>query len=131
MVGDSISNLINGLKNAGKVGKGSVVLPYSKMLHSIAKVLNESGFAGEIKEIGESPKKKLSVKVAYDETKTPKINDFQRVSKQSKRVYGSKDEFKPVRSGYGLLIVSTSKGVMTADEAKKQKVGGELLFKIW
>ena len=81
--------------------------------------------------IGKAPKRVLEVKVAYKERNIPKIKDIVRVSKLSKRIYNGAKDIKFVKRGYGVAVLSTSKGIMTDKEAKKAKVGGEVLFKVW
>ena len=131
MVGDPLANFIISIKNAGVVGKESIAVPFSKMKHSIAVVLNKEGFVGEVGKKGEGVKKVLTVVLLYDKEGKPKIKDVARVSKFSKRIYIGSKEIKSVRGGTGLLVLSTPKGIMSGKEARKQNVGGEVLFKAW
>ena len=128
---DSISELIIGVKNAGKANKEFVKFPYSKFKNAVADVLKKEGYVASVSKIGKSPKRILEVGIAYKSKNTPKITDVVRVSKLSKRIYFDKNEIKPVKRGYGVLVMSTSQGVMTGKEARKINVGGEALFKIW
>lgn len=128
---DSISELIIGVKNAGKANKEFVKFPYSKFKNAVADVLKKEGYVASVSKIGKSPKRILEVGIAYKSKNTPKITDVVRVSKLSKRIYLDKNEIKPVKRGYGALLMSTSQGVMTGKEARKINVGGEALFKIW
>lgn len=128
---DIVSEFIIGIKNAGKADKKTVKFPYSNLRETLAEILKKEGFLESVNKIGKVPKKVLEVGIAYKDKNTPKIVDVKRISKLSKRIYlGSKDISK-VKNGYGRLILSTSKGVMTGEEARKEKVGGEALFKIW
>ncbi len=131
MVKDNVSDFIVNLKNAGKAKKLSVVFPYSKMVVSIAEVLRKEGYLTSIERKGRKMQKFIEVALAYDEGKNPKITGVDRLSKPSRRVYGKAKTFYPVFNGLGRLIVSTSKGIMTGSMARKQGLGGELLFKIW
>jgi small subunit ribosomal protein S8 len=130
MVGDKVSNLINGLKTASLADKEIANVPYSKMNLAILELLKKEGYIAdfEIKEDG--VKKDVDVEIKYEKGK-PVINDVKRISKFSKRVYKDVKSISPVKRGYGIMVITTSKGLMTGDEAKKQKVGGESLFQIW
>lgn len=131
MAQDHISDLIIKIKNAGKAGLSTISFPYSKYIESILTLLQREGFVKSFSKKGKKLIKSLDIEIAYEEDKTPKVSEAVRMSKLSKRVYKGSKELKPVRSGYGLMVLSTSKGVMTGVEAKKEKVGGEALFKIW
>lgn len=128
---DPISELIIGIKNAGKAGGVSVKLPHSNLKFAIAEVLKKEGFVKAVSKIGKAPKRILEVEIAYKGKNIPKIKDVVRVSKLSKRIYNGVSDIKAVKGGHGLAILSTSNGIMTDKEAKKAKVGGEVLFKIW
>jgi small subunit ribosomal protein S8 len=130
MVTDPISDLIIRIKNAGPVRKESVSLPYSKLKHAIAEVLKNHKFVTSVEAKGKGVEATLEIGIAYDGTK-PRVNDVQRISKPSRRIYKGATESVPVRNGLGATILSTSKGIMTDKEARKAKVGGEALFKIW
>ena len=127
---DSIANLITNIKNASDVGKETVVLPYSKMKASILELLEKEGFVKSSAKRGKKIHKSLEISLAYDEY-GPRIKGVERVSKLSKRLYGGASSLRPVKQGHGVMVVSTSKGIMTDSDARKQNVGGELLFKIW
>jgi small subunit ribosomal protein S8 len=130
MVTDPISDLIIRIKNAGPVRKETVSLPYSKLKHAIAEVLKNHKFITSVEVKGKGVESTLELGIAYDGIK-PRINDVERISKSSRRVYKGASEISSVRNGFGSLIISTSKGIMTDKEARKAKVGGEALFKIW
>ncbi len=130
MVVDPISNFIIKLKNASLAGKTSVSVPHSKMIESIASILKDEGFIASFTTKGKKVIKTLDVEVKYEEGK-PAITDVARISKFSKRVYKGAKEIKPVRNGFGALILTTPKGILTDKAARKQNVGGEALFKIW
>lgn len=100
------------------------------MKETIAVVLFQNGFIASYAKKGKKVVKTLELGIAFD-GKTPRVVNVARVSKPSKRVYLKTDEIKLVKNGYGLLVLSTPKGVMTGAEARKAQVGGEALFKIW
>jgi small subunit ribosomal protein S8 len=128
---DSISNMIIKIKNASARGLTTVSFPLSKMTLSIAELLQKEGYLKDVTKKGKKIQKTIEATLVYDEKKQPKVNDVKRVSKLSKRVYAGVADIKSVRSGYGLLVLTTPKGVMTDKQAKAEKVGGEVLFKIW
>lgn len=131
MVKDNLSNFIVKLQNAGKAGKQSVSFPYSKLLASVAEVLQKEGYLIAIENKGKKLHRFLDVTLAYDEQNKAKIHGVSRISKPSRRVYGKAKNMFPVLNGMGRLVVSTPKGIMTNVGAKKARLGGELLFKIW
>lgn len=127
---DSIADFITQIKNAGNAGKSSVVIPYSKMKMAIADVLVKEGFLKSATKKGKKITKFIELELVYEGNK-PFVQGVQRISKLSRRSYQGAKDMKPVRHGYGLLIVSTPKGIMTGKEARKENVGGEVLFSIW
>jgi small subunit ribosomal protein S8 len=127
---DHISNLITQLKNAGNAGHESVTVSYSKLKYAVLEVLKKEGFIKDIEEKTEKGRKMLVISL-LSENRTPRISGVQRISKPSKRIYKKAEEIKPVKNGYGALVVSTSAGVMSGRDAKKAKLGGEALFSIW
>lgn len=132
---DPIADMMIQIKNAGAMKKESVVLTHSKLKHAILECLNKAGFIEGVTKKGKKVVKYIEVRLGYDTNAqgdiTPKISGVKRISKTSKRVYMGAKDIHPVRSGYGVLIMSTPKGVMTGDEARREKVGGEALFSVW
>lgn len=128
---DSIANLIIKIKNAGAVGHPTVTVPYTKLTESILSKLESRGYVKSFSKKGKTVAKTIEVELAYDEAGKPKIEEARRVSKLSRRVYEKAANLRPVRRGYGIALVSTPKGVLTDAEARKQKVGGEVLFQVW
>jgi len=128
---DKISDMLIVLKNGGLAGKSLVELPFSRYRNSVAKSLLDYGY---IKGYEKKKRKKadvLSIELAYTKEGKPKIKDVKRISKPSRRIYSSIKHFYPVKQGHGKLILSTPKGIMSGEDAKKEMVGGELLFEIW
>lgn len=129
MVGDPIADFITRLKTAGRARKETVSIPYSKLKEAIANVLTSEGYLKSV-----STKKKeqgvFEVELNYHNGE-PKIKDVERISKSSRRVYKGFADIHPVRGGFVKVIFSTPKGIMTDRQAMKEKVGGEVLFKIW
>ena len=127
---DSISNLINKLMNGSKSGKETVSFVSSRITDGIVEALTKAGFVESFLKKGKKIAKTLEVKLAYDKSE-PMIRGVRRVSKFSRRVYVKFGNLKPVRNGYGKVILTTPKGILTGDDARKNKVGGEVLFEIW
>lgn len=127
---DSVANLIVKLKNASRAGHSTVVVPATKLNEAILSKLEQKAYIKSFTKKGKTAVKTLEVELAYDGAK-PKIQEAHRVSKLSRRVYEKSSNIKPVRRGYGLALISTPKGILTDMEARKEHVGGEVLFKLW
>lgn len=129
MVTDTIGDFIIRLKNANLAGKESVSFYVSKTKEALAETLKRTGF---IKSVSKSKNgKMLEIELSYTNTKQPKINGVQRISKPSRRVYSPISKIKPFRGGFGISIISTPAGILSDKEALAKKVGGEIMFKIW
>lgn len=128
---DPIANMLTSIRNAQAVKHESVRVPYSKVNFGILETLKREGWIENIELKKKEGKSILSLKLKYTEDGRPKISALQRVSKLGKRIYVKKDEIPSVRNNYGLAILSTPQGIMTGKEARKRKVGGEVLCKIW
>lgn len=133
---DTVANMLCAICNAQAVGRPSIVVPYSGLKHEIAKVLEAGGFvaAVEKKNLRPSknakPKPSLEVTLKYDNS-LPAISGIKRISKPGQRIYKTSTNIRKVKQGQGMGIVSTSKGVMTDREARKIKIGGEVLCEVW
>ena len=129
---DPIADMISTINNAQAVGKKQIVIfPYSNFKFEILDLLKREGFIEEVQKKGRVANKKIVVDLKYGEDGKPVIAKIKKVSKQGQRIYAPVSKIKPVKSGYGLSIVSTSKGLMTNKQAKKQKVGGEIVCELW
>lgn len=127
---DPIADLLTRIRNAISVGKNEVRVPTSKLKHVIADVLAKNGYLTEVKEEAGSPRATLVITINQEGT-NPAITEIARVSKPGRRIYAKASEIPRVASGRGIMVVSTSKGVMTGSEAAKQKLGGELICKVY
>jgi len=123
------------IKNAQAVGNEQVSVPFSNMKLRIAQILKEGGFVMDVERRKKKAKKTefeyLAITLKYGEENRPAISGFKIISKPSRHMYFGVKEIKPVRSGYGMGVISTPKGVMNSKEAKKQNLGGEMLFEVW
>lgn len=131
MVGDPVGDLIVRFTNAGAVHKETVTVPYSRLKHAIADKLVERGFLTSAKMQGKKVKKTLEVGLRFNSDGTPFIRGVKRISKPGRRLYIKSTEIFPVKFGKGCMLVSTPKGILLGEEARKEKVGGEQLFIIW
>lgn len=130
MTSDPIANFIIAIKNAGNAGKESVITPFSELKFSIAKLLEHEGYLEGVTKKGKRVRKFIEANVVYD-GREPHVKGVRRISKPGRRVYYGVTDVKPVRYGYGALVLSTPKGIVTGTEAKRVRVGGEALFEIW
>lgn len=128
---DNISNMIISLKNAGGAKKKVVSVPFSNMKMEIAKKLLACGYIASYEKQTKKKGVFIDIGLVYDVAGAHAIHDVQRVSKPSKRVYASVKEIRPFKNGIGKVVLSTPKGILTDEEAKKEMVGGEVLFNIW
>ncbi len=127
---DKISNLLISLKNGGNAKKEFTTLPYSKFQAAVAKTLFDAGYIASYSKKTSKGHPVLELGIAYVGDR-PRISDVKRISKLSRRMYVSSQNIRPVKNGYGILVLSTPKGILTGDQAKKEHVGGEVLFEIW
>lgn len=130
MYTDPISDFLTRLRNAQAVGHETLSVPGSKLKLAIARILEREGFVGSVKETMAGPKKTLEVSLKYNE-KEPAIRAVKRVSTPGRRVYRGADDLPTVLSNQGIAIISTSAGVMTNHEARKRRLGGEILCEIY
>jgi small subunit ribosomal protein S8 len=128
MVTDPISDLIIRIKNASDAKKASVVVIGSKLAENIAHALKKAGYISSVDK--SKTKRELELGLIYFEG-TPRINGVERISKPSRRLYQKATDIRTFRSGYGNTVFTTSKGIMVDVDAKKLKLGGEILFRIW
>jgi len=127
---DPISDLLTRIRNAAAAGQQEVFAPFSKMKSEIARILQEEGYLWSYEVDTTAAHPRLKLKIKYQD-KLPVVRHLSRVSKPGLRKYVSCDEIPRVLGGLGISILSTSRGLMTGARAKKAKVGGELLAKVW
>lgn len=125
---DPISDMFIRLKNAYRAGHRTVKIPYSKFKYEVAKTLSRAGFIGNVERKGRYVKKVLSIQLLYDDGR-PLISDIKLISKPGRRIYKG---YRDIRSLHkrGIVLISTPKGVLSDGDAKREKVGGELLAEI-
>ncbi|EKD96130.1 MAG: 30S ribosomal protein S8 [uncultured bacterium] len=132
MLNDRLANMLSTIKNAYAISKPSVEMAHSKQMEEVAKVLEKAGFLKNVKVFKESGVsfKKLHLDLTYDNGMA-KISNIVRVSKPGRRVYKNYSDLKPVVGGFGISVVSTSRGIMSDSDAKKRKLGGEVICTAW
>lgn len=127
---DPISDMLTRIRNAILVRRSEVMVPHSKLKQNVAQLLAENGFVDKVDVVEEGFPKQLKITVNGEDANA-RITEIARISKPGRRSYVSADDIPTIKRGRGLVVVSTSKGVMTGDEAKKQRVGGELICKVY
>ncbi len=127
---DQIADLITRIRNAALVGKTEIRVPTSKLKVAVVEVLKKTGFIADFDLEKGTPRDTLHVVIA-NEGQPVRINEIVKVSKPGRRVYTSLEDIPVVKSGRGIVIISTSKGLMTGQEAKKARLGGEVLVRVW
>ncbi len=127
---DPIADMFTRIRNAYAVNKETVSAPYSKLKMEIAKLLKKEGYIKEVVKRGKKFRKSLEITLLYKDGDAS-ISNIKRVSKPSRRIYTPFKEIYSVRSGRGIKILSTSKGIMSDNDARKEKVGGEIIGEIW
>ncbi|MDR3177672.1 MAG: 30S ribosomal protein S8 [Campylobacteraceae bacterium] len=131
MINDLIADGLTRIRNASMRKLDTTKLLHTKAVEAILGILQSKGYIQSFNVIEESNKKFINVALKYDEYGKQVIHDIKRISTPGRRIYKSKDEIKRFKSGYGTIIVSTSKGVLSNDEAHNIGIGGELLCSIW
>jgi small subunit ribosomal protein S8 len=127
---DPIADMLTRIRNALMVRKSEISLPHSNIKESVAKLLKETNFIDDVSVKDAAVGKTLTVKI-NDENSSPRITELVRLSKPGRRYYVNSKEIPIVKHGRGLVILSTSKGLMTGDTARTENIGGELICKVY
>lgn len=128
---DPIADMLTRIRNALQASHEVLDVPASRVKISVIKVLKSEGYIKNFKVVSDGRHRQIRIFLRYDKDGTPVIDGIKRVSKPSCRVYRKHDEIPPVLNGLGINILSTSKGMMTDREARRQGVGGEVLCAVW
>lgn len=131
MINDMISDALTRIRNASMRKLEVAKLLHTNVVEAILDIFKTKGYIESFNIVEEGNKKFVNVVLKYDEKGNKVINEIKRISKPGRRVYKGKDQIKRFKNGYGTIIVSTSRGVMSNEEAHKTGVGGELLCSIW
>ncbi|MBU0631025.1 30S ribosomal protein S8 [Sulfurimonas sp. HSL-1716] len=131
MINDLIADALTRIRNAAMRRLDVTTLVHNKSVEAIANILVEKGYIESCNVVEDGVKKTINVVLKYDENGKTVINELKRISKPGRRVYKPASEIKRFKNGYGTIIVSTSKGVITNDKAHELNVGGEVLCTVW
>ncbi len=124
---DPIADMLTRIRNAQAVSKDEVSMPHSSVKESVAKILKEKGYISDISVKKDGFRKEMTITLAEQNI----IKEISRISKPGRRVYAKVKDIPTIKQGRGIVILSTSKGVMAGDEAKKQQLGGEVLCQVY
>lgn len=127
---DPIADMLSRIRNAIAVQKSQVYVPYSNVKEAVARQLVKNSFVSKVKVEGTGVEKLLVVTI-NDESSNARITEIKRLSTPGRRLYSSADKIPTIKRGRGLVIISTSKGIMTGKEAKEQALGGELICSVY
>jgi small subunit ribosomal protein S8 len=131
MMTDPIADFLSRIRNGTMAGHKTVVCPSSRMKARIATILKDEGYLSDVSEETREGRKLLMVTLRYDDSNSPVIEGITRVSRPGLRKYVNAEQLPKVRGGLGMAIVSTSRGVMTDQQARKDRVGGEVICHVW
>ena len=131
VITDPIADLLTRIRNANTANHQTVDIPASKMKKAVAQILADEGFISAIEELKDGPQGTLRIQLKYGPEKEKVITGLRRISRPGLRVYTTKTEIPRVLGGLGLVIMSTSKGIMSGKRAKREGFGGEVLAYVW
>ena len=130
-ISDTIADLLTRIRNANTAKHATVDVPASNVKKAITQILTDEGYVKSFQIIEDGKQGIIRINLKYDENRTPVISGLRRISKPGLRIYSSSENMPKVRKGLGIVIVSTSKGIMTDKKARELNVGGEVLAYIW
>ena len=130
-ISDPIADMLTRVRNASRARHTEVVVPASRTKREIARILVAEGFIADVSEERAGPSQVLRLQLKYVDGKAPVVSGLKRISKPGLRVYARKTEIPRVLGGLGIVIISTSHGIMTGSQANKAQLGGEVLAFVW
>ena len=130
-ISDPIADMLTRIRNASRARHTDVIVPASRTKREIARILKDEGFIADVAEEQAGPGRVLKLQLRYVDGKVPVVSGLKRVSKPGLRVYAAKTDIPRVLGGLGIVIVSTSQGIMTGAQARKAQLGGEVLAFVW
>jgi small subunit ribosomal protein S8 len=131
VITDPIADMLTRIRNANTANHDVVDVPASRMKQAVAQILKDEGFIADFERVNEGPQGTIRIKLKYGQNKEKVITGLRRISRPGLRVYTNKTEIPRVLGGLGLVIMSTSKGIMSGKRAKKEGCGGEVLAYVW
>jgi small subunit ribosomal protein S8 len=130
-ISDPIADMLTRIRNASRARHTDVVVPASRTKREIARILKDEGFIEDVEELRGGSHADLRIRLKYIDGKAPVVSGLKRISKPGLRVYAAKTDIPRVLGGLGIVIVSTSQGIMTGAQARKAQLGGEILAYVW
>ncbi|MDP9481766.1 MAG: 30S ribosomal protein S8 [Chloroflexota bacterium] len=130
-ISDPIADMLTRIRNASRAHHAEVVVPASRTKREIARILKDEGFIADVREDKDGTLVILHLELKYVDGKVPVVSGLKRISKPGLRVYARKTDIPRVLGGLGIVIVSTSQGIMTGAQAKRAQLGGEVLAYVW
>lgn len=127
---DPIANMLTSVMNAQRVGKKRLAVPYSSFKKDLLEFMQAKGFVGSVR-VQESPVSKLVISLKYDDNEQPALRGVKRLSKPGARYYAGSEDIPYKYQGVGMVVISTSKGLVDDKQARKQRLGGELICALW
>ena len=134
VITDPIADMFMRIRNGGAAKKVVVYIPFSDLKMRIANALMKEGYLESVsKKVlkGRISERVIAVGIVYDASKQPLVRGMERVSRPSRRMYIGAKDLRPVNQGHGIMLLSTPKGILTGEDARKEHVGGEIIGKIW
>ena len=131
MMTDPIADMLTRIRNAVRVERPFVEMPVSKVKRGVADALKREGYIWEWKEVEAKPGNELRLELKYGPNGEQLIRHIKRISKPGRRIYSRAKDLKPVLNGLGIIIISTSQGVMSDREARQKNMGGEVICEVW
>ena len=131
VITDPIADMLTRIRNANTANHDMVNVPASRMKQAVAQILKDEGFITDFERVNEGPQGTIKIKLKYGPNKEKVITGLRRISRPGLRVYTNKTEIPRVLGGLGLVIMSTSRGIMSGKRAKKEGCGGEVLAYVW
>ena len=128
---DPIADMLTRIRNGSQARHTDVLVPASRTKREIARILKDEGFIEDVEETQEGPRSYLRIRLKYVGGRAPVVSGLKRISKPGLRVYAGKTQIPRVLGGLGIVIVSTSQGIMTGSEARRAQLGGEVLAYVW
>lgn len=131
MMTDPIADMLTRIRNAVRIERAHVEMPFSKFKRGVAEVLKREGYIWDWSEVNAEPVKQLHLDLKYGPNGERVIRHIQRISKPGRRIYSGSKKLHPVLNGLGIAVISTSRGVLSDREARQKNLGGEILCELW
>ncbi len=131
MVTDPIADMLTRIRNGGHARLAKVLMPKSRLKSEIARVLHENGYISGFGDVADAAKPTLAIEIRYGDDDQPIIEGLERVSRPGRRVYVDHKKIPQIRTGLGIAILSTPRGVLSDAQAREAGIGGEILAKVW